>query len=97
MIRPERPDDEDAIRAVETAAFGRDNEARIVDGLRAGAAFIPQLSLVAEGAGACVFAGGVDAAAVEAGAFALAGSFETDGAGAASLPPPGAASFTAIS
>ena len=35
MIRPERAADEDAIRAVETAAFGRDEEARIVDELRA--------------------------------------------------------------
>jgi putative acetyltransferase len=54
VIRPERPDDADAIRAIETAAFGRDNEARIVDRLRAGDAFIPELSLVAESTGSVV-------------------------------------------
>lgn len=48
MIRPERAGDEDAIRAVETAAFGRDLEAKIVDDVRGSAAFIPDLSLVAE-------------------------------------------------
>ncbi|MGZ4441106.1 MAG: GNAT family N-acetyltransferase, partial [Gaiellaceae bacterium] len=48
MIRPERPGDEDAIRAVETAAFGRELEAKIVDDLRGSPAFIPDLSLVAE-------------------------------------------------
>ena len=54
MIRPERVADEDAIRAVETAAFGRDDEARIVDRLRASDAYIPGLSLVAEDGGAVV-------------------------------------------
>ena len=54
MIRPERAADEDAIRAVETAAFGRDEEARIVDDLRASDAFIPELSLVAEDGGAII-------------------------------------------
>ena len=48
MIRPERPGDEDAIRAVETAAFGREYEPRIVDEVRPSDAFIPELSLVAE-------------------------------------------------
>ena len=54
MIRPERAADEDAIRAVETAAFGRDEEARIVDDLRASDALIPELSLVAEDGGAII-------------------------------------------
>jgi len=54
VIRPERVADEDAIRAVETAAFGRDDEARIVDRLRASDAYIPGLSLVAEDGGAVV-------------------------------------------
>lgn len=54
MIRPERPGDEDVIRIVETAAFGKEREARIVDRIRASDAFIPELSLVAEEAGAIV-------------------------------------------
>jgi putative acetyltransferase len=54
VIRAERAGDEDAVRAVETAASGRDREARIVDDLRAGDAYIPELSLVAEDAGAVV-------------------------------------------
>jgi len=47
-IRPERPDDTAAIRAVVTAAFGSPVEARLVDDLRASSVFIPELSLVAE-------------------------------------------------
>lgn len=54
MIRPERAGDEDPIRLVETAAFGRELEARIVDDVRASPAFIPDLSLVAEDDGAVV-------------------------------------------
>jgi putative acetyltransferase len=54
VIRPERPGDENAIRAVETAAFGRDDEAKIVDDLRAGGEYIPELSLVVEEQGAIV-------------------------------------------
>jgi putative acetyltransferase len=48
VIRPEQAGDEDAIRLVETAAFGRELEAKIVDDLRGSPAFIPDLSLVAE-------------------------------------------------
>jgi putative acetyltransferase len=48
VIRPERAGDEDAIRLVETAAFGRELEARIVGDVRGSPAFIPDLSLVAE-------------------------------------------------
>ncbi|MGH3054088.1 MAG: GNAT family N-acetyltransferase, partial [Gaiellaceae bacterium] len=54
MIRAERPGDEDAIRSVETAAFGRELEAKIVDDVRASPAFIRDLSLVAEDDGAVV-------------------------------------------
>ena len=45
MIRTERAGDEVAIRAVETAAFGIDREAQIVDDLRGSDAYIPELSL----------------------------------------------------
>ncbi|MCO5191479.1 MAG: N-acetyltransferase [Anaerolineae bacterium] len=45
-IRPERPDDYAAIRTVERDAFGRKDEADLVDKLRAAAAVT--LSLVAE-------------------------------------------------
>jgi len=47
-IRPEGPHDGDAIRALHSAAFGRPDEARLVDALRASSAFLPELSLVAE-------------------------------------------------
>lgn len=46
-IRPERSADVAAIHAVHTAAFGRAEEARLVDALRETAAFIPALSLLA--------------------------------------------------
>jgi putative acetyltransferase len=44
-IRRERPDDADAVRAVNTAAFGRPDEARLVDRLRERVS--PYLGLVA--------------------------------------------------
>jgi putative acetyltransferase len=47
-IRAERPSDRDAIRTVTEAAFGREQEARIVDAIRASENFVPELSLVAE-------------------------------------------------
>ncbi|MEV8506691.1 N-acetyltransferase [Actinoplanes sp. NPDC051475] len=46
--RAERPGDAAAIRAVLTAAFGTDAEARLVDALRDSAAWLPGLSVVAE-------------------------------------------------
>ena len=54
MIRTERAGDEDAIRAVEVAAFGRADESSMVDDVRASDAFIPELSLVAEDGGVLV-------------------------------------------
>jgi putative acetyltransferase len=39
--------DKEAIRDVTAAAFGREQEARIVDAIRASDAFVPELSLVA--------------------------------------------------
>jgi putative acetyltransferase len=47
-IRPENAGDITTIFKVEAAAFQRSEEAILVDQLRAGAAFIPGLSLVAE-------------------------------------------------
>jgi putative acetyltransferase len=47
-IRAEEPGDIPYIRLVNTAAFGGPAEAALVDALRTGDAFIPDLSLVAE-------------------------------------------------
>ena len=47
FIRPEIASDRDAIFHVIAQAFGRDEEARLVDSLRQSSAFIPELSLVA--------------------------------------------------
>jgi putative acetyltransferase len=46
-IRTETPEDADAIHGVTREAFGREAEARLVDALRVGPAFVPELSLVA--------------------------------------------------
>ena len=53
-VRPERPEDQPAIRRVNTEAFGRPNEAWLVDALRRTAGFVPELSLVAEAGGEVV-------------------------------------------
>ena len=47
QIRPERPEDREAVFNVNRLAFGQENEARLVDALRQSSAFIPELSLVA--------------------------------------------------
>ncbi len=47
LIRAEQPDDIEAIDAVVAAAFGRRDEADLVRALRADAAWLPALSLVA--------------------------------------------------
>lgn len=52
IIRPERPGDEDAIRAIVTAAFPTPAEARLVDALRDAGALT--VSVVAEQDGALV-------------------------------------------
>ncbi|HKJ24123.1 MAG TPA: N-acetyltransferase [Myxococcota bacterium] len=44
-VREERPDDREAVSAVQAAAFGRDGEATLVDALRASVS--PRVSLVA--------------------------------------------------
>jgi putative acetyltransferase len=46
-LRPERPEDIPGIRAVHTAAFETPAEAGLVDALRATAAWIPSMSVVA--------------------------------------------------
>jgi len=48
VIRPEAADDRAAIRLVNEQAFGRLDEADIVDALRDDPWFVPELSLVAE-------------------------------------------------
>jgi putative acetyltransferase len=48
LIRPETPRDYVAVFAVNRLAFGRDNEARLVDLLRQSSAHIAELALVAE-------------------------------------------------
>ena len=48
MIREERPEDRDAVRSVEVAAFGRDDEADIVDALRDDPAWALSLVAVAD-------------------------------------------------
>jgi putative acetyltransferase len=47
QIRAERPEDRQAVFRVNHLAFAQENEARLVDALRASSAFIPELSLVA--------------------------------------------------
>lgn len=46
-IRPECPDDHEAVFQVNREAFGGESEARLVEALRRSLAFIPELSLVA--------------------------------------------------
>lgn len=46
-IRPERPEDREAVGRINRQAFGGDAEALLVEALRASPAFIPDLSLVA--------------------------------------------------
>jgi putative acetyltransferase len=53
-IRPEGAADRQAILDVNREAFGREDEARLVDALRESPAFVPALSLVAEEGGAIV-------------------------------------------
>lgn len=48
IIRPETPLDDRAIAQIHILAFGRENEALLVEKIRASDRFIPQLSLVAE-------------------------------------------------
>lgn len=54
IIRPETPEEYAAIHAVNALAFGREQEARLVDTLRQSPGFTPELSLVAVEAGQVV-------------------------------------------
>ena len=54
VIRPESPDDHDAIRGVVAAAFGSETEAALVDRIRASPEYVPETALVAEVDGAIV-------------------------------------------
>ena len=47
-VRPETPTDYDAVAAVTEAAFGKPQEARMVEAIRASDGFVPELSLVAD-------------------------------------------------
>ena len=53
-IRPETETDYDAVAEVTAAAFGKQDEARLVDAIRASEDYVPQLTLVAEDAGRIV-------------------------------------------
>jgi putative acetyltransferase len=48
QIRPETEADYDAIAKVTAAAFGQQDEARLVEAIRASEEFLPELTLVAE-------------------------------------------------
>lgn len=48
QIRPERPEDFDAIHEIVQAAFGQPDEALLVRRLRSSDAYVPELALVAE-------------------------------------------------
>jgi putative acetyltransferase len=47
IIRPEQPEDIEAIREVNVLAFGREQEARLIETIRETADFVPAVSLVA--------------------------------------------------
>ncbi len=54
IVREERPEDFDAIAAVVEAAFGKPEEARMIDEIRRSGGYVPELSFVAELAGRVV-------------------------------------------
>jgi putative acetyltransferase len=53
-IRPESPADYDAVAEVTAAAFGKQDEARLVEAIRASPEYVPELTLVAEDDGRIV-------------------------------------------
>ena len=48
IVRPERSDDYGTIASVVTAAFGKTDEARMVEKIRASDGYVPELAFVAE-------------------------------------------------
>jgi putative acetyltransferase len=54
IVRPELPADHAAIAEVVTAAFGRPDEARLVERIRASSGYVPELGLVAEEGGVVI-------------------------------------------
>ena len=54
VVRAETPSDYDQVRRVVEDAFGRENEARLVELIRASENYIPELALVAEHEGAVI-------------------------------------------
>jgi putative acetyltransferase len=54
QVRAEREADHAAIAAVTAAAFGKEDEARLVEAIRASDGYVPELSLVAEEKGRIV-------------------------------------------
>ena len=54
VIRPESPDDHDAIRRLVAAAFQSEAEAELVDRIRASGEYVPEMALVAEADGEIV-------------------------------------------
>src|SRR3989344_4803395 len=48
IVRTETSNDYQAVFGLNAKAFGQENESRLVDALRKGDAFVPELSLVAE-------------------------------------------------
>lgn len=54
IVRAERAEDDDTIALVVEAAFGSPDEARLVEGFRASAGYLPELALVADDDGEVV-------------------------------------------
>lgn len=54
VVRPESPDDHDAIRRIVAAAFQSEVEAALVDRIRASREYVPEMALVAEAGGEIV-------------------------------------------
>jgi putative acetyltransferase len=71
-VRVERPEDRAAIRRVHEAAFGRPDEADLVDALRADGDLVPELCLVAERDGEVVGHVAFSRARLDAGVEVLA-------------------------
>ena len=91
-LRPERPADYEAIARVVEAAFGRPNEARLVELIRASEQYVPELALVAEEEGEIVghvmfsyvtLAGDEERQVLELAPVAVAPERQGDGIGAA--------------